>query len=369
MLFRQVSDFIEEQIGSGEIPEGMRIPTVSALREKFRVSHVTVLRAFRELLGRGVIVKKGKCYVAAPPRKGNGPESFTGTVCALFRTVVPYTKIDNYTNDIICGIYRECLQNGFALFTPPQAFSLSTIGMWQKKRKMLSPELLRGALDANRFCDGFLFDERVPDDVIRQILDATGKPGVLIDRHAPDLPLDAAVPANRQAMKIACETAWRYGYRRFLYIKRSKPTWNSAERDAAFQEFSAERLKNDDWACVSDWTTLAEEVVVSALYKAFDKLRGPGKPVAVIASFDRFCQSLLELFTARGAVLCRDYGLCGVGGMSSEEQTPPLLTAVRADASGIGQLAVRQLLKRISGSRAPFAAFSPEPLLFCGETL
>lgn len=366
-LFNQVCDHIAAEIESGTIPEGGRIPSMRELCEKFQVSHLTVLRAYRELQEKKLIVKQGKWYIASL-LKSSGIKHCSGVICSLLRPMLPTTLKDNYTNDINSGLYQEFLHNGLGIFSPPETVPLCATGMWWQSTEKVIPVLRESALKAADFCDGFIFDPKIPDDTIGFILSRTGKPGVLIDRKS-DLDIDCVTPDNTGAVTLACETAFRYGYRKFLFIQNSKASWNSSRRDEAFLEFARKRLSPENWSIAADWTELVKEKMLPGLHKAVDKMKQTPEPFAVIVSYDPFARHLIRLLEEYGTYLKKDYGLCGIGGDIITISNEPFLTSVRINPAELGTLAAKQLISRLSNQGGAFQLLSPAPALFMGNTL
>ena len=58
--YEQIRAQIAEQVASGDLPPGTRLPTVRALAETLGVATNTVARAFRELEHAGVVVTRGR---------------------------------------------------------------------------------------------------------------------------------------------------------------------------------------------------------------------------------------------------------------------------------------------------------------------
>ncbi|MFB7613926.1 GntR family transcriptional regulator [Kitasatospora sp. NPDC056181] len=58
--FEQIRAQIAEQARSGELPTGLRLPTVRALAEQLGLAAGTVAKAYRELEGDGVVETHGR---------------------------------------------------------------------------------------------------------------------------------------------------------------------------------------------------------------------------------------------------------------------------------------------------------------------
>jgi len=57
-LYIQIEDCIREKVKTGELKTGDKIPSEELLCEKFNVSKITVIRALRDLVNEGIILRK-----------------------------------------------------------------------------------------------------------------------------------------------------------------------------------------------------------------------------------------------------------------------------------------------------------------------
>ena len=66
--YREVADALEQQIASGELPPGGRVPSERAIAERFGLSRMTARQAVELLVRRGVVYRRpgSGTYVAAP---------------------------------------------------------------------------------------------------------------------------------------------------------------------------------------------------------------------------------------------------------------------------------------------------------------
>ena len=72
-LYIQIEDYIREKVKTSELKTGEKIPSEELLCEKFNVSKITVIRALRDLVNEGIILRKqGKgSFVKEPNYKEN----------------------------------------------------------------------------------------------------------------------------------------------------------------------------------------------------------------------------------------------------------------------------------------------------------
>ena len=366
LLYRKIMEDLRRKIEARELNSGDRIPTVNELRQLYGVSHITVLRAYRELQDSGVILQQGKRYIVNNSGSVRPVNHTIGCIGVLVRPLWPYNSKDIFFNEINYGIQDECCINGSAYITPPQMRMLNQNVLFPQR---LFTDLERAALDFADRVDGYLLDERFPDSVIAKIQESTGKPCVLINRQT-GLSIDMVNPPNQEAVKILCSTAFRYGYRRFIFAVSGYRTSNDLLRQAAFEEFIRDQnISKDDYRIVEDcsqkhWTEADAETA-----EAFRELHSGGK-VAVISASDSYARSVYNNFSKRGFVLHQDYGVAGIGGLGIAYCEKPFLTTIKIDAVEIGRMAVKCLLRRISSaSGAPTQIYSPPAFFECGETL
>ena len=66
--YREVADALEQQIGTGEMAPGSRLPSERALAERYSLSRMTARQAVELLVRRGVVTRRpgSGTYVAAP---------------------------------------------------------------------------------------------------------------------------------------------------------------------------------------------------------------------------------------------------------------------------------------------------------------
>ena len=83
--YHQLMEIIKEMIRSGELKQGMRIPSENELQENYRLSNTTVRKAINELLHEGIIYR----------------EQGKGTFLAETRIDQELTKITSFTEDML----------------------------------------------------------------------------------------------------------------------------------------------------------------------------------------------------------------------------------------------------------------------------
>ena len=75
-LYRQIHDYLKEQIASGALPTGTRLPPTRELAQGLGLNRLTVTTAYDELEAAGLIYSHvGRGTFVAPPLPGTGPQS------------------------------------------------------------------------------------------------------------------------------------------------------------------------------------------------------------------------------------------------------------------------------------------------------
>ena len=365
LLYQKIIDDLRAEIESGALKTGDRIPTVNELRGRYEVSHITVLRAYRELQDAGFIVQQGKRYVVNT-RENRQMKKNHNCIGLLVRPLWPYNDKDIYFNEINYGIQDECCISGINYLTPAAVRLLNQHVMVPLR---VFEDIGRSAREIAGMVDGFLIDERLPDSFVAGLMEDTGKPCTVIDRLTT-LPIDSVTPPNREAVRLLCTTALGYGYRKFIFVEGGHRTSNMLARKEAFLDFIENNaVPSSDFRLIEDWSVKTAQESLGELDAAFSSLAKEGK-VAVISSNDSYAREAYNFLSGRGLRPHLDFGVTGIDGMRMAYHPRPVLTTVRTNTVEMGRMAVKSQLERIMKSPgAPADSLSPSPIFECGETL
>lgn len=365
LLYQKIIDELRAEIESGALKTGDRIPTVNELRGRYEVSHITVLRAYRELQDAGFIVQQGKRYVVNT-RENRQMKKNHNCIGLLVRPLWPYNDKDIYFNEINYGIQDECCISGINYLTPAAVRLLNQHVMVPLR---VFEDIGRSAREIAGMVDGFLIDERLPDSFVAGLMEDTGKPCTVIDRLTT-LPIDSVTPPNREAIRLLCSTALRYGYRKFIFVENGHRTSNMVARKETFLDFIENNaVPSSDFRIIEDWSVKTAQESLGELDAAFSSL-AKGEKIAVISSNDSYARDAYDFLSGKGLRPHLDFGVTGVGGLGVAYHPRPVLTTVRTNTEEMGRMAVKSLLERIMKSPgAPANNLSPSPIFECGETL
>ena len=365
LLYQKIIDELRAEIESGALKTGDRIPTVNELRGRYEVSHITVLRAYRELQDAGFIVQQGKRYVVNT-RENRQMKKNHNCIGLLVRPLWPYNDKDIYFNEINYGIQDECCISGINYLTPAAVRLLNQHVMVPLR---VFEDIGRSAREIAGMVDGFLIDERLPDSFVAGLMEDTGKPCTVIDRLTT-LPIDSVTPPNREAVRLLCSTALRYGYRKFIFVENGHRTSNMVARKEAFLDFIENNaVPSSDFRLIEDWSVKTAQESLGELDAAFSSL-AKGEKTAVISSNDSYAREAYGFLFGKGLRPHLDFGVTGIDGLGTAYHPRPILTTVRTNTEEMGRMAVKSLLERIMKSPgAPATSLSPSPIFECGETL
>ena len=352
--YKKICTELKGQIASGVLPPGSLLPTVKELRERYGVSHITILHALRELRAEGTVEAAGRrCAV---PARSAFPELRTfSTVGVLTRSLWPFSVKDNYFNDINFGIDDECAVCNLAeVRLPPcrllNAFPVIPLSTLEEIRRACArlPEI-----------DGFIFDERLPDETIAEILEERHLPAVVVNRRtALDIP--AVLPDNAGAVNLLVETARRFGCENFIFCRDSSDSPNGRER---LEAFLAAGVPPERRRIVNDVTAMTIQKALPEFFAAFDELKHTGR-IMILAASDSYARELLNLSGNCQEFDKVPFSIAGIGNLGHARNFSPRICAVDTGSVQLGRLAVRTLC-----GGAACNVIHPPIRLELGETL
>lgn len=359
-LYQDVFDTISGEIGAGKIAPGEKLPSVRELCHRFHVSHITIMRACRELASAGIIVSRGTLGFFAA-EYGNY-SSQTRRIAIVLRPVQKSTLFEDYFNRIHGGIQSCALRNDYTLIQPPETRMLDRMLLTREEEN----QLLQKAVLLQQEADGIFLDERISDAAIEPFLKDFIKPAVIVNRST-SLPLAAVPPPNREGMHKLLAFTRRLGYDIWVYVSVNLLYRNELERKQAFDVFmEKEHLKNDvlDGCAVMPLETIRERLqLLLQKYK--------GKKILFIAPSDYVGRTIADLLAEEKTVFGREVGIVSFEGLGVAKQTHPYLTTLSYSPEDLGRLAFQKLFCRISDTR-PRNVSDNETLPFqieMGETI
>lgn len=336
---RRVYDALREDIDSGRLKAGDRVPSEAELVRAFGVSRITAGRAVRDLQVAGVVERRAGSgtYVTAPPVAEG----------LSFGLLIPDLGETEVFEPICQGMMASPLATGHALLW-------GSVGSAAASKEDRAWELCRRFIDrrvAGVFFAPLEWTAR-KDDVNRRIvtaLDAAGISVVLLDRPALPYPErgrhDLVGIDNRRAGHLIASHLRRMGARRvaFVALPNAAATVDAREAgyrealhasDAPIERALAARLDPTDAAAVGGFLAAA-------------------RPDAVLCANDWTAARFMHTTLSLGYEVPKDLRLAGIDDMEYAALLPVPLTTLRQPTRQIGAAALAAMLERVSRPGEP----------------
>ena len=335
-LYEGICADIKRLIAAGSLQPGERIFSLSQLRDSYQVSHITALRAMRELIGENIVEpRKGKGYFVR-----EGGRVSQGTIACVTRPFRPATLHDNYFNDVNQAIQRECMRRKINVLSPYCGYDLGDHFNEGEARKTIVGQII-GLCDK---VDGLLLDERIGDALVRELRRKTNKPMVTVGRRGR-AGIDSICPDNLDGARGVAELCLKMNYKLFLVGKcQSGCCDNFDARTAGFLSALRANHVPEDRLFRFDFNLAPYEETLAALEGRLGKLK-----TMIFSPMDCFARWLADALAEKGAVLGREVGVTGFDGIGYSDFKRPHVATVDVRPSLIGAKAVEVLVDRIEG--------------------
>lgn len=338
------------QAGASRRPP--RQTSIKDIARMARVSHPTVSRALQNspLVNTETAAKIRKIAEAA----GYRPSAVArGLVTRRTRAVglVVTTMADPFAGEVACGIEQTANDHGYAVFLANSNASA------EQERKVVQ------AL-AERRVDGIIVtSSRVGSDYL-PMLAQLNVPMVLVNDQYPGEFVHSVMIANEDGSRAATEHLIDLGHRRTAYVGDRSGYQTETERlegyrqalRAAGIEFEAELAVQGDGR---------PEGAAEAM-EALLKLAEP--PTAVCCYNDMTALGAMRAIRARGLRVPEDVSVTGFDDLFFAEYLEPPLTTVRQPMRRMGEMAMENLLKLMSGEDSVAQVKAEAELIVRGST-
>ena len=206
-LHEKIAEDIKNLIVSGKIAYREQIPSVTEIRKTYNVSHVTVLRALKNLVNQNYVeLTKGKGHYAVFRERPQNRRAH-GVIACMTRPFREDNLNDNYFNSINQAIQRALMAKKFSVFQPYA--NLTFADAFPDESDLSS--IKDSALELVNKVDGFIIDEWIPDSTVSIIKNKVDKPLVVIGRKS-SLDVDSVSPDNVNGARKAAELCLKMNY-------------------------------------------------------------------------------------------------------------------------------------------------------------
>ncbi len=341
-LYEQVAAWLLAQVTSGRWPIHHMLPPEITLAEELGISRVTLRKAMRDLVQRGIFTRisgrgtfvamqQGDKELQEATRKVSLLQSSVTGEARLVGVVVPSTA-SAFVSAILAHLEHACYERGYRMLLTNSQDSLTLQG--EHLRQLVD----FGVAGIVLYSGAFLHDETVNALVRRKF------PLVLIDRYYPALEKDTHIVTSDHARGayIVTEHLLRLGHRRIGFILATTEVVTSTL--ARFEGYKA-ALKDYGVTFEEDLVMkaqIAQETVHTYLQRA-------AHPSAVFACNDVRALEFSHVLGKLGIRVPADLALVGFDDIPLVSRLTPPLTTVAQNAYQLGETTAHLLIDTIEG--------------------
>lgn len=211
-LYEQLYRFVLDEINSGHLAPGARVPSEKELAEQFHVSRITSKRALEKLANDGVIQRaRGRGSFVAIGEQGLRTLPRTGAARAngappLVGLLVPDTS-DAFGSELVRTIEQQLREQSL------RTILCRTLGRRELEEKAIDDCLALGVVGLIIFP---VYGEYYNERLLRLVLDHF--PIVLVDRYLRGIPACSVCTDNRRAAEDLTNHLIVLGHRHFAMI-------------------------------------------------------------------------------------------------------------------------------------------------------
>jgi GntR family transcriptional regulator of arabinose operon len=342
---RQVYEALRQDIQSGRLKGGDRLPSEADLVGAFGVSRITAGRAVRDLQLAGLVERRagsGTYVKAARAKKG-----------VSFGLLIPDLGETEVFEPICQGMMASPLATEHALLWG-SVTSAGAAGSAAADKEARAWQLCRQYID--RGVSGVFFAPLEltlrKDDVNQRIvraLDEAGMPVVLLDRPALPYPErghhDLVGIDNRRAGYLITDHLRRLGAARIAFVAVEHAAATVDAREAGYREALYVSGAPVERALVSRLDP-TDGVAVRTFLES-------SRPDAIVCANDWTAARLMHTVLDLGYAIPGDLRLAGIDDMEYARLLPVPLTTLRQPTREIGAAAFAAMLERVSNPGAP----------------
>lgn len=368
-LYEQIYNFIIEEIRSGRLKHGDRIPSENELAHQFSVSRITTKKALTELSKSGMIIRiRGKgsfvadvnpltishhyddVLLSTPMYLGKDVDNshsnsryksgLVGLVLAGFS--------DSYGSELVHSIEQHVSKNGMHLVLK------ETQGSIDMELQAIESVFKLGV-------DGLIVfpthGEHYNSELLRLVLD--GFPLVLIDRYLKGINACAVYSDNTSAAKMLTDHLLSLGHRRIAFV--SPPSENTStieDRLQGFlQAFYSRGLSVPTQGIFTDVrSAMPQHSGPTTLERDKERIRAfieKNKDItAFVASEFYIAELIRQTMMSMGRQIPQDCSLVCFDA-THESLFPPMFTHIQQNQKEMGRLSVELLIKQIKNEQVP----------------
>lgn len=216
--YQQVASMLREQILSGDLSVGEKLPPMTSLASRHEVSLATIFRAVQVINQEGLVSGSGGRGGTVVQRRQPVASLSRTMMAGIFRPPRARRQTDNFALDIIEGLREEISQLGFRLLYH---------GLDEGEYAQRILELV----DSGQTC-GCLIDQKTPLSLIKRLA-ASQVPCVLFNRYEQVDGLSCVWPDYADIGRESARKLHQRGYQRLGFYKTFTAGEETAELDLA----------------------------------------------------------------------------------------------------------------------------------------
>lgn len=330
-IYHQVAGLLRDQILSGELEPGAKLPPELELAEQYDLSRGTIRQAILLLVAEGLVERiQGKGTFVRRLEQG----SSNGGVIGI---TLPYAH-DSLAIDILLGAESAAKSRGYSLL-----FSYTGENIQQE------------AIDIQRMraekAQGFIIFPSTNvtyDEAIWQ-LRKEGFPFVLVDRYFPGLTSDYVGVDNLGGAYRVTEHLINLGHRAIAFIGASDTQTTSVnDRFQGYKRALASHglVFQEGWHCSFVGSAGNEDIEMNEIRKYLSR---PETPRAIVAVNDYTAIKVVKSARSLGLRVPEDVAIVGFDDIQQASQLETPLTTVAQPRYEIGVRAAHLLIDRLKG--------------------
>ena len=321
---------------AGEPRRILRQPSIKDIARLARVSHPTVSRALQNspLVNAQTAAKIRKIADEAGYRASAVAR---GLVTRRTRTIglVVTTVADPFASEVVCGVEQTANDHGYSVFLAD-----SNADPVREKKVVQA--------FAERRVDGIIVTSSRVGALYLPLLAEMMVPIVLVNDQHPGAFVHSVMIANQEGMRAAAGHLIELGHRRIAYLGDRFGYQSDAERFAGYRE----ALAAAGVAAMPELVVHGDGKPEAAMQAMETLLALDSPPTAVCCYNDMSALGAMRQMRTRGLRVPEDISVAGFDDLFFASYTQPPLTTVRQPMRRMGQVAMENLFKLMSGEQS-----------------
>ncbi len=325
---------LREEILTGVLIGNM--PSMRMLMERFGVSHITIIRVFKELQEAGLIRGENKKVYRINPVCSD-----RNLLVSFLRSPADLNDLDNFGLEVSLGVQQAAQARRMNLFLPHQCAAIRYLGAEDTPLLQLRAEL-NGLL---KRVSGFLVAASISDSQLEQYIlpSVEGLPVVVVGRQSALPGVGSVVMPTEKACHELAGIIGASRYNRFILCQSVYTTDHRRDQCDLMERFLVEagRKREDILRC---FELLERPEYEAELNLMSSEIARADRRVMIFASSTRGACFLARELHERGFTAGKDYGLSSYDGKTGAYRNQPRITTMRVPGEALGRAAVELAL-------------------------